>query len=174
MQCRIVQVRSTCVKQTCCVCIQDMSCKSFMCNLPQLFSSTEKSYDKGFTEMHEVYFLCWDVECSTGEYCTVVQVLGIIFPSAEFYRFVLALEVGYRHAMLNPGLLAFYLGDLPAEVKRVVSSAGPVKAAWARCVTFVEDPLLGEAGGKGCTRRCGELYDFLVMKWHGCRTSAFA
>lgn len=99
---------------------------------------------------------------------------GLIFPSAKFYLFVRALEVGYRFAMLHPGLLATYLGDLPAEVKRVVSAAGPVQAAWARCVVLVKDPLLGEAGEEGCVTQCDQLFEFLVMKWHKCRFFAFA
>lgn len=99
---------------------------------------------------------------------------GLIFPSADFYLFVRTLEVGYRHAMLNPELLATYLGDLPSEVMRVVSTAAPVKAAWARCVNLVKDPFLGEAGGEGCIKECDELFRFLVMKWHNCRFFAFA
>ncbi|CAN0040901.1 unnamed protein product, partial [Hapterophycus canaliculatus] len=99
---------------------------------------------------------------------------GLTFPSAEFYLFVRALEVGYRHAMINPALLATYLGDLPAEVKKVVSTACiPVKAAWTRCVRYVEDPFLGKAGRKGCKKDCDLLFDFLVMKWHNCRFFAF-
>lgn len=90
---------------------------------------------------------------------------GIIFPSAEFYLFVRALEVGYRSAMVNPALVATYLGDLPSDVRSVMSTAGPVKAAWARCVGLVKDPRLGPAGGKGCTKQCDELFDFVVHKW---------
>ena len=80
---------------------------------------------------------------------------GLIFPSLNFYRFVRALEVGYRSVMLNPLLLATFLGDLPSEVLRVVSEAEPVRAAWARCVCMVKDdrngPVWGAAGTKQCS-----------------------
>lgn len=85
----------------------------------------------------------------------------------------LSLEVGYRGAMLDPALLATYLGDLPQEIFRVVSNADRVKAAWARCVALVDDPSLGEAGAEGRGKGFGELFDLLVSKWHNCRMFVF-
>lgn len=55
----------------------------------------------------------------------------------------------------------------------MVSTAGPVKEAWARCVREVKDPFLGLAGGKGCKKQCDALFAFVVTKWHNCRFFAF-
>ena len=41
---------------------------------------------------------------------------SLIFPSIPFFRFGLAVEVGYRASLENPALLATYQGDLPAEI----------------------------------------------------------
>lgn len=98
---------------------------------------------------------------------------GLLFPSAEMFRFALSLEVGYRAVMLNPSLLATYLGDLPQETMRVVSTAEPVKVAWTRCVQLVRDPLHAEVGVEGGVDSCDELFDFLLSKWHNCRIFAY-
>ena len=98
---------------------------------------------------------------------------GLIFVSAQMYQFTEALEKGYRFALLNPALLATYLGNFSMEVMRVVTTAEPVRLAFARCVKLVVDPRLGDAGAAGCIKECNQLFDFLVMKWHNCRIHAF-
>ncbi|CAN0375256.1 unnamed protein product [Scytosiphon promiscuus] len=89
---------------------------------------------------------------------------GPIFPSADFYQFVCVLEVVFRHAMLNPVLLATFLGDFPSELKRAASTAEPINAAWPRYVDLTKDPLPAEAGGKRCLQECNELFNYLSMK----------
>ena len=101
---------------------------------------------------------------------------GLIFASKTFFDFVYTLESGYRHALMKPALLATYLGDLPAEIFRVVSSASPVIDAWAHCVQLVrEAPSAVEGGltGRGrvvdgeAAKRFDKLFHFCCRNGTG-------
>ena len=124
-------------------------------------------------EFRRLYPELRDLELVVEERNIQFEGKGLIFPSRIFYLFVRTLEVGYKAVMLNPALLATFLGDLPAEIKRVVSTAVPVKEAWARCVAEVIDPTLGSAGGKGHKKQCNELFNLVVTKFHNCRIFAW-
>lgn len=94
---------------------------------------------------------------------------SLVFPSATFFEFGLAVEAGYRHTMENRALLATYHGDLALEVLEMVCTAEPVRLAWARCAELVTDDRGGGEGQGRGTATFEELFDFVMEKWHNCR-----
>ena len=82
-----------------------------------------------------------------------------------------ALEVGYRPVMLNSLLLASFLGDLPSEVLRVVSAAGIVRVAWARCVRVMKDDRNGPVWDRRARNSAASCTIF--SRFHNVRFSAY-
>lgn len=94
---------------------------------------------------------------------------SLIFSSATFFRFVLAVEAGYRSSMESPVLLATYHGDLGKEIHRVVSTDNRVRLAWSRCAQVVSEGSQGGDSQHSSTEQCWTLFEFVMSKWHNCR-----
>ncbi|CAB1111669.1 unnamed protein product [Ectocarpus sp. CCAP 1310/34] len=58
---------------------------------------------------------------------------GLLYPTVEWVEFKYAVERGIFHFLKKPIFLAACLGDLPAEIVKVVSEAEVVKEMWGNC-----------------------------------------
>lgn len=98
---------------------------------------------------------------------------SLVFPSAPFFEFGLAVETGYRLSMGNRVFVATYHGDLDSDVLERVSTSEPVKLAWARCAQLVKDDQGGGRGQGLGTARFNALFSFVMQKWHDCSMLAY-
>ena len=93
---------------------------------------------------------------------------SLLFPFTSFLEFGLAVEVGCKSSLENPILVATYHGDLAPEILEMVSTAEPVKVAWARCAQHVTDDRRG-GGEQGWGSASFEaLFQFVMQKRHNC------
>lgn len=83
---------------------------------------------------------------------------GLLYPTLEWVEFMFALERGYFHFLKDPMYLGAFLGDLPAEILRVVSEAEYVKEKWRQCCPPDIDPSA-----------LSEMFPFCVGKFHNVR-----
>jgi len=80
---------------------------------------------------------------------------GLLFPTLEWFEFLFAVENGYFHFLSQPMLLGSFVGDLPAEILKVVSEEKLVQGKWARC-----------AEGCGSKEELEEMFHFVIEKFH--------
>ncbi|CAM9858149.1 unnamed protein product, partial [Pylaiella littoralis] len=95
---------------------------------------------------------------------------GLLFPTLAWYEFVFHAENGIYHFLRNPYFLGAYLGDLPAEILRVVTESSEVRKAWAKCCPAAVDPPPFEEHPE----IIDNIYKFVLQKFHNVRMGDFS
>ncbi|CAB1116607.1 unnamed protein product [Ectocarpus sp. CCAP 1310/34] len=95
---------------------------------------------------------------------------GLLFPTLAWYEFVFHVENGIYHFLRDPYFLGTYLGDLSAEILRVVTESSEVRRAWAKCCPSAVAPPPFEAQPE----ILDDIYKFVLQKFHNVRMGDFA
>ncbi|CAN0329403.1 unnamed protein product [Pylaiella littoralis] len=95
---------------------------------------------------------------------------GLLFPTLAWYEFISFVENGFYHILQDPYFPEAYLGDLPAEILRVVSESAVVKEAWAKYCPAAGDLPPFEADSS----ILDEVFAFVMQKFLHVRLGDYA
>ncbi|CAN0013093.1 unnamed protein product [Pylaiella littoralis] len=99
-----------------------------------------------------------------------VRGTGLLFPTLAWYEFIFFVVNGFYHIVQDLYFLEAYLGDLPAEILRVVSESAVVKEAWAACCPAACDLPPFEADSSVLD----EVFAFAIQKFLRVRLGDYA